>query len=643
MQPPQVPRTVRFGAFELNLRTAELRKHGLRIKLQRQPAQILALLAARPAEIVSRDELRKALWPDDTFVDFDHGLNNAINRIREVLCDSVASPRYIETIPKQGYLFIANVEDVVELQSGNSATVPGYPTSPHKLSEHPHTATSPNNATAAAPHRRIVSRTGQLLGIFALIMSMGARTSPPSMFPGRAPSIAVLPLTNLTGDAAQDYLADGMTDALITDLAQIRSLRVISRTSAMRYKASSKALPEIARELGVEAVVEGSVARSGQRVRVNAQLIEAQSDQHLWAKVYEGNLQDVLALQGSVALAVASEIQIRLTPEEHDRLTNARPVKPEAYETYLKGRFFTREFSNSTEDGIPYLKRAIELDPGYAAAHAALAEVYSWNSDTLEDARREAQIAIDLDPNQAEAHHVLAWVKHTLDWDSAGAEKEYRRALELSPGDAEAHESYGYFLSHHGKIAEALAEMEIARQSNPVSTKLNLLTGLVLYSDHRYDQALASFQRVLELSPDSLGAERYMLRAYEQKGDFEKAIEIFPKAAAWFDVDETHARALANELRHNYESLGAKGYWQTRLLQQTREKYDGNWRVALTYAHLGENDKTIALLQQECTAHSHALRWWLKADPVFDPLRADQRFQDIVRKAGLPPDSPTPL
>ena len=221
--------------------------------------------------------------------------------------------------------------------------------------------------------------------------------------------------------------------------------------------------------------------------------------------------------------------------------------------------------------------------------------------------------------------------------------KEYRRALEISPGDAEAHESYGYFLSHHGRIAEALAEMEIARQSNPISTKLNLLTGLVLYSDHRYDQALASFQRVLELSPDSLGAERHMLRTYEQKGDFEKAIDVFPKAAAWFDIDEEHAIAMASELRRSYESGGAKAYWQTRLRQQTQGKYQGNWLVALTHAHLGDKDETIALLQKECDSHSHALRWWLKADPVFDPLRGDQRFQDIVRKAGLPPDSPKSL
>jgi Tfp pilus assembly protein PilF len=405
----------------------------------------------------------------------------------------------------------------------------------------------------------------------------------------------------------------------------------------MHYRASNKALPEIAKELGVEAIVEGSVARSGQQVRVNAQLIDGKSDRHLWAKTYDGNMQDVLALQSSVALAIASEVQTQLTPEEHERLTNAHPVNPEAYEAYLKGRFYTREYSNHTEDGIPFLKKAIELDPGYAAAHSALAEVYSWTAQ--EDARREAQIAIDLDESLAEPHHVLAWMKHTLDWDSAGAEKEYRRALALSPGDAEVHESYGYFLSHHGKMAEALAEMEIARQFNPVSTKLNLLTGLVLYSAHRYDESLKSFQRVLDLSPDSLGAERHMLRVYEQKGDYEKAIDVYPKAAAWFDVDQAHALVQANELRRSYESSGPEGYWRMQLEQQTREPYAGDWRVALTYAHLGEKDKVIELLQRACNAHFHGLRWWLKADPVFDPLRGDPRFQDLVHRTGLPPDN----
>ncbi len=468
---------------------------------------------------------------------------------------------------------------------------------------------------------------------------MGARSFPPDANQLHLRSVAVLPLSNLTGDPSQEFLADGMTDALITDLAQIRSIRVISRTSAMRYKASAKSLPEIAKELSVESIVEGSVARSGDRVRINAQLIDAESDRHLWAKAYEGKMQDVLTLQSNVALAIASEIQTQMTPDEHQRIAHARQIQPEAYEAYLKGRFYTREYANSSEDGIPFLKKAIELDHGFAAAHSALAEVYSWNGATFEDARREAQIAIHLDDNLAEPHHVLAWVKHTLDWDSAGAEKEYRRSFELSPGDAEAHESYGFFLSHHGKHAEALAEMEIARRSNPISTKLNLLTGLVLYSDHRYDEALASFHRVLELSPEVLGAERHMLRVYEQKGDLEKAIEIYPKVAPWFDIDQTRALAQSQEMRESFNQSGPTGYWRALLKQELQVK--DYWRASIAWAHLGNNDKAIEVLERTYRNHFHGLRWWLKAEPAFDPLRTDPRFQDLVRRVGLPPDGPS--
>jgi len=631
------PRIVRFNAYALNLHTAELTKHGLRIKLQRQPSHILVLLVTNAGRIVSREELRKSLWPDDTFVDFDHGLNNAINRIREVLCDSITAPRYIETIPKQGYRFLATLEEL------ESAPAQGPLLDALRLA--PTGANDGGAAISGKPTHSSTTigksalRVAQLLGIFALIVSMGARSFPPDSNQLHLRSVAVLPLSNLTGDTSQEFLADGMTDALITDLAQIRSIRVISRTSAMRYKASAKSLPEIAKELGVESVVEGSVARSGDRVRVNAQLIDAESDRHVWAKAYEGKMQDVLTLQSNVALAIASEIQTQMTPDEHQRIAHARQIQPEAYEAYLKGRFYTREYANSSEDGIPFLKRAIELDPGFAAAHSALAEVYEWNGATFQDARREAQIAIQLDDNLAEPHHVLAWVKHTLDWDSAGAEKEYRRSFELSPGDAEAHESYGVFLSQQGKHAEALAEMEIARRSNPISTKLNLLTGLVLYSDHRYDEALASFHRVLELSPEVLGAERQMLRVYEQKGDFEKAIEIYPKVAPWFDIDHTRALAQSQEMRESFNQSGSTGYWRTLLKQELQ--LNDYWRASVAWAHLGNNDKAIEVLERNYRDHFHGLRWWLKAEPAFDQLRTDPRFQDLVRRVGLPPDGPS--
>src|SRR5713101_498050 len=313
MQPsPSSPR-VRFGAFELNLQSGELFKHGRRIKLQTQSFLILASLLERPGEVLTRDELCQRLWPSDVFVDFEVGLNAAINRLRDVLDDSPEKPRFIETLPRRGYRFIA------PLQQESLERIPP-----------------------------------------------------------RVRSLAVLPLENLTGDAAQEYFADGMTDALITRLAQIGALRVISRTSAMHYKGTHKKLPEIASELNVDAVVEGSFARSGSQVRINAQLVHARTDQHLWARQYEREFTDILLFQADVASAIALEIQVTLTPKEHARLTQTRPVNPEAYEAFLRGCFF---WNKRTEDGLKKglecFQHSVEKDPSYALAHVGLADSYS--------------------------------------------------------------------------------------------------------------------------------------------------------------------------------------------------------------------------------------------------------------------------
>ena len=322
-------RTIRdsTNAFSANCSVQCLRTQPAYCGIEKARAsnKVAAAAVAHPSlaghecgRMVSREELRKSLWPDDTFVDFDHGLNNSINRIREVLCDSIASPRYIETIPKQGYRFLATLEEL------ESAPAQAPPLEARRLA--PTAANDPGSTIPKKPTNnsttigKSVLRVAQLVGLSALIISMGARSFPPDANQLHLRSVAVLPLSNLTGDPSQEFLADGMTDALITDLAQIRSIRVISRTSAMRYKASAKSLPEIAKELSVESIVEGSVARSGHRVRINAQLIDAQSDRHLWAKAYEGKMQDVLTLQSNVALAIASEIQTQMTPDEHQRI-----------------------------------------------------------------------------------------------------------------------------------------------------------------------------------------------------------------------------------------------------------------------------------------------------------------------------------
>ena len=359
---------VRFGVFEVDLRAGELRKHGLRIRLQEQPFQVLEMLLLKPREVVTRDELRNKLWPADTFVDFDHGLNKAINKIRDALGDSAENPRFVETVARRGYRFIVDVKvfDATDSRPAQNLKPAGFAQTP------------------AVRQRSPWSAVWKALGV-VLVAALAVLVVWTPRSRSRSSSIrslAVLPLANLSADPSQDYFADGMTDELITDLGQISALRVISRTSVMTYKGAHKPLPEIARELKVDAVVEGTVLRSGNQVRITAQLIEAPADKHLWAKSYEGDLRDTLALQGKVARAIADEVSINLTPREQAVLRNAKVVDREAYESYLKGRYF---WNKRTADGLKmakdYFDQAIAKDPSYAQAYSGLADTYALLGD----------------------------------------------------------------------------------------------------------------------------------------------------------------------------------------------------------------------------------------------------------------------
>jgi TolB-like protein/DNA-binding winged helix-turn-helix (wHTH) protein len=369
--PADSPRLLRFGQFELDLGTGEMYKEGKRIKLQEQPCQVLALLIERPGELVSREELRKKLWPNDTFVDFDHGVNIAINKLRDALGDSREKPQFIETLPRRGYRFIAPVS--TPKASGN-----GQPSA--------QVAFSP---TERAWLRSITWRRALLPALLALslVVFLSSRYRRGLIAEKNIRSLAVLPLENLSRDPAQDYFADGMTDELITNLAKLQTLKVISRSSAMRYKGTNKSLPEIARELNVDGIVEGTVLRSGNRVRVTAQLIQAATDQHLWAEAYEGDMQDVLRLQDSVARAVAAEIRVKLGPEAEARLAKSQSVNPAAYEAYLRGRyhFYDRWTKAGFVAASHYFEEAIASDPRYAPAYAGLADYYTFRDSRPTD------------------------------------------------------------------------------------------------------------------------------------------------------------------------------------------------------------------------------------------------------------------
>src|SRR5947207_5533049 len=420
---------VHFGEFELDAAAGQLYRKGAKLRLQEQPLQILEILLQHPGKVIAREELREKTWPSDTFVDFDHGINNAIKRLREALGDNTETPRYIETLPRRGYRFIGKIE-------------------------------------REAPRFR---------------------------------SLAVLPLENLSRDPEQEYFAEGLTEALITTLAKIGELRVVSRTSAMVYKDARKPLREIARELEVDVIVEGTVLRAGDRVRITAQLIDPEKETHLWAESYQRHLRDVLDLHAELGQSIARQVQVKLPPQEQAQLAQSRPVNPEAYEAYLKGRYhWNRRSREGLPKGAQYFQEAIAKDAGYAAAYARLADCLAGLSnynvvqpdERCGKAKKLALQALELDPSLAEAHTSLAWVHTWYDYDFVAAEREFERSLELNPRYATAHQFFGFYLGMMGRYEEAYTEIKRAIRLDPLSSVFEWSLGFVYWMARRYDQAI---------------------------------------------------------------------------------------------------------------------------------------------------------
>ncbi len=496
---------LRFGIFEADLRTGQLMKHGRRLRLQEQPFHLLAILLQRPGVLVTREELRAALWPQTT-VDFDHGLNKAISKIREALGDSAENPRFIETVARRGYRFLADVVDVQDIGPKTTAAALAGDEQPERaagdlalLGD----AGIPRAIDASAvPGWLPGASTARFLGLgVTLILAAGGAWL---LYPWRhaeatISSLAVLPLANLSGDASQDYLADGMTEELITDLGQISALRVISRTSVMTYKGVRKALPEIARELDVRAVVEGSVLRSGGQIRITAQLIQEPEDWHMWAQVYTEDLSDTLALQSRVARDIAQHVRAALSGQEQAALDRPKAVNPQAFEDYLKGRFF---WNKRTGDGlkiaITYFSRAILGDRSFAKAYSGLADSYAlagdWEYGVLSPqeasakAKAAAAKALALDDSLAEAHTSLAFALDLYDWNWEAAGKEYMRAIELNPGYATAHLWYAWHLIVLGQFTDGIAELRKAESLDPLSLIIGADLADALCIAHRYDE-----------------------------------------------------------------------------------------------------------------------------------------------------------
>jgi TolB-like protein/DNA-binding winged helix-turn-helix (wHTH) protein/Tfp pilus assembly protein PilF len=623
-------RRLRFDNFELDLRTEELRKHGVRLRLQGQPLQVLAALLKRAGDVVTREELRAQIWTTDTFVDFDHSLHNAIARLREVLGDSAERPRFIETLPRRGYRFIAPV-DAGDLPAPSRAAGSATPAA---LSGH---------ARLTKSHALLLTTAFAILAV-SIVLWLARTGGAPANAAPRLNSIAVLPLENLSGDPSQEFFADGMTDQLITDLAKVGSLRVISRTSVMQYKGTRKGLPEIARELNVDTIVEGSVIRSGQRVRVTAQLVQAPTDLHLWAETYDRDLGDILKLQGEVAEAIAGQVRAQLTPTQQALIRRAAAVDPAAYDAYLKGRlYFVNEFTkpDSLKKAQHLFEEAIQKDPNFALAYAGLADTYLYltfsgtlpKESAYQSAKKALAKALELDDTIGEAHDTLGVLYWQFDWDWDAAEREFNRAIALAPSYSCAHEDRAIFLAAAGRRSEALAEIAKIDQLD-FSSSSATAESYTYYALRDYPALIEAARRALLLDPKDSRQHYFLGVGYEGTGEIQQAISEFQKAGQFSDGSLGPAVALA----HAYSAAGKKAESEKifRDLERKAKRTSASpYTMATIYAGLGENDKAFDLLEKAYSEKSLDFALGLQSDLLLDRLRPDPRFQIMLRRIRL--------
>jgi len=607
--------------FEADLEAGELRKFGVRQKLAAQPFKVLQLLLEHPQEIVTREQLQQRIWPNDVVVDYDLALKKAVNRIREVLGDSAESPRFIETVPRRGYRFIAPMNG-----HGSAAGV-----------------SEPQLEVPAKSSRgvRFPLRVALILGVgtamlVAILTLVPADSWRRLMGKPAAPqirSLVVLPLQNLSPDPAQEYFSDGMTDALITDLAQIGSLKVISRTSSMQYKQTKKSLLEIARELNVDGIIEGTVQRSGNRVRITAQLVHGPTDRHLWANSYERDIHDVFALERDLTQEIAREIQGQIKPNP-GQLAQARPVNAKALEAYLQGNYHLNRF---TEEEIKkareYFHQAIDADPTFAAAYVGLANAEdSGFSVHPAIARKAAERALELDPTLSDAWMTLAGVKADS-WDWAGEEEYYKKAIELNPNNAQAHDYLGQLLDAMGRLDEGLKECQIAQQLDP---NHDHLSG-ALDDRREFDRAIEVMLMMLRQDPDSVLLHHTLYLDYEAKGMYKDAVQHLERAAALVGFPQ-----VAINVHKAFAISGYRGAMQEYAKQlehlHATKQFFLPVNLAGVYATLGNKDRAFYWLEQ---AYKHGPGvgiplWTIKLYPALDPLHSDPRFQDLIRRIRLP-------
>ena len=613
-------RTVRFGLFELDLRAGELRKNGVKVKLQEQPFRILVSLLRQPGEVVTREELRRELWPSDTFVDFDHSLNAAVKRLRDALDDAAENPRFIETLPRHGYRFVVTRElQIMQKKTlGSSLTRRGLPL--------------------------VAIILVMALAIYAVYAGgLAGNGSFRDAAEPQIDSLAVLPLANLSADPDGEQFADGMTEALITELSRIGSLRVISRTSVIRYKGEKKSLPQIGRELNVDAIMEGSVLRSGNRIRIVAHMVHSPTDQNLMAETYERDLGDVLKMQREIAESIAERVRAKLTPEQRTRLHETPNVDPEAFQAYLAATHVDLSGHEGIKKAQTYSKKAIEKDPTFASGYVALAVTHMllgtqrWQSpgEALPAAKQAAGMALELDEKNCEAHILLARISWQYDRDWQIAEREYRRALELCPSDSGAHLEFGIYAVLNGRVAEARAQMARARELDPIQSEPFVGEAVINYQLRDYEALLATSRVFAAQESNNWLAHNWLGVGYEGSGQTLQAIPAYLMAVELSQGDSDPTAQLA----HAYAAVGKKSEAEKILrewLRQSKSSYVSPYMIATVYSGLGRKDKALEYLEKAYQERSPDLAYFLRADLRLDSLRMDPRFRDLMRRMSFP-------
>jgi TolB-like protein/DNA-binding winged helix-turn-helix (wHTH) protein/tetratricopeptide (TPR) repeat protein len=618
MQTSSPVEIVHFGIFQVDLKAHELYKAGVKVKLQDQPFRVLSLLVDRAGQVVTREELQQSIWPADVYGTFDQGLNNAIKKVRAALEDSAENPRFIETVAKHGYRFVAPV-----------------------VSEH--SRETPFHSGS----RSLQNIVWVILGAAALLAALAYWAWPHSAKRTGTSSekivLAVLPFDNLSRDPDQEFFSDGLTEEMIAQLGKLNPgrLTVIARGSVAKYKGTTLAINQIGRELHADYLLEGSVRRESDHLRITVQLVEVDGQTDRWTESYDRELKDVLALQDSVARTIANQIHITLTADQQTRLATAHHPNPEAYEAYLKGRYY---WNKRTGDGMSkaslYFEQAINKDPSYGAAYSGLADCNSglaWHgykspSEVLSKAHAAALKAIEIDPQSAEAHASLALVLHHS-WDWVGAEAEFKRALQLDPQYANAHHWYGDYLSVQGRHEEALREAKHALELDPLNLMIGSWLGLRFYLDRKYDGGIEETRNIVDLDPNFAAAHLVLGENYVQAGMSRQALDELEIAAKLSGNNPLYVAqiAVADAVAgRKTEALRIVG--QLRRISRTR--YVSPYGLAQIYAALNDKEQTFRWLQ---TAYAERSVWmsYLAVDPVFDHIRSDQRYEDWLRRVGL--------